>query len=100
MVSTLGACVITEQEKTPQRPAQRIGVREFRGNFSGFMRQVRHGASFIVTSRDEAVAIILPPQSPARPRRQPGTLRGKIHMAPDFDTLPAEILAAMEASQD
>jgi antitoxin (DNA-binding transcriptional repressor) of toxin-antitoxin stability system len=62
------------------------------------MRQVRHGASFIVTSRDEAIAIILPPQSPARPRRQPGTMRGKIHMAPDFDTLPSEILAAMEGN--
>jgi prevent-host-death family protein len=87
---------MAEQEKTPQPPAERIGVREFRGNFSGFMRQVRHGASFIVTSRDEAVAIILPPQPPARPRRQPGALRGKIHMMPDFDTLPSEILAAME----
>jgi len=98
-VSTWGACVIAEQEKTPEHPPQRIGVREFRGNFSGFMRQVRHGASFIVTSRDEAVAIILPPQSPAQPRRQAGALRGKIHMNPDFDTLPAEILAAMEGSQ-
>lgn len=99
MVSTLGACVIAEQEKTPQRPAQRIGVREFRGNFSGFMRQVRHGASFIVTSRDEAVAIIQPPRTPARPPRQPGGLRGKIHMTPDFDTLPPEILASMEGNE-
>ncbi len=90
---------MADQEKTPKPPAKRIGVREFRGNFSAFMRQVRHGASFIVTSRDEAVAIIQPPQPPARPRRQPGTLRGKIHMAPDFDTLPSEILAAMDGSQ-
>jgi antitoxin (DNA-binding transcriptional repressor) of toxin-antitoxin stability system len=63
------------------------------------MRQVRQGASFIVTSRDEVVAIIQPPQPPAPPRRQPGALRGKIHLAPDFDTLPANILAAMESSQ-
>jgi antitoxin (DNA-binding transcriptional repressor) of toxin-antitoxin stability system len=90
---------MAEQETTPPHPAQRIGVREFRGNFSRFMRQVRHGASFIVTSRDEAVAMIGPPQSTARPRRQPGTLRGKIHMTPDFDTLPAEILAAMEGNE-
>lgn len=79
---------MAEQEETTQHSAKRIGIREFRGNFSGFMRQVRHGASFIVTSHDEAVAIILPPQSPAPLRRQPGSLRGNIHMTPDFDTLP------------
>ncbi len=88
---------MAEQEKTHQPPAKRIGVREFRGNFSGFIRQVRQGATFIVTSRDEAVAIIQPPHAAERPQRQPGGLRGKIRMAPDFDTLPADILAAMEA---
>ena len=87
------------EQNTPHLPATRIGVREFRGNFSGFMRQVRQGASFIVTSRDEEVAMILPPTPPARARRQPGTLRGKIHMAPDFDRLPAEILAVMEGNE-
>ena len=63
------------------------------------MRQVRHGATFIVTSRDEAVAFIQPAQPAALPRRQRGNLRGKIHMTPDFDTLPAEILAAMEGNE-
>lgn len=61
------------------------------GNFSGFRRQVRRGAS----SRDEAMAIIKSSQDAARPRRHPGSLRGKIHRAPDFDTLPAEVLASM-----
>jgi len=80
--------------------AKRIGVREFRGNFSGFMRQVRQGSSFIVTSRDQVVAIIHPPEPPKRPQRHPGTLRGKIRMAPDFDTLPRDLLAAMEGDGD
>jgi prevent-host-death family protein len=84
---------MAEQDKVPPA-AKRIGVREFRGNFSGFMRQVRHGSSFIVTSRDEVVAIIQPPQPLLH--RQPGTLRGKIRMAPDFDLLPPDILATME----
>jgi antitoxin (DNA-binding transcriptional repressor) of toxin-antitoxin stability system len=90
---------MAEQYSPPFPPPKRIGVREFRSNFSGFMRQVRHGASFIVTSRDEAVAIIRPPQPPARPRRQPGSLRGEIHMTLDFDSLPADILAAMEGNE-
>lgn len=86
-----------DQASPPMPP--RIGVREFRGNFSGFMRQVRLGSSFAVTSRDEVVAIIQPPQSPPR-RRQPGTLRGKIRMAPDFDRAPPELLAAMEGEAE
>lgn len=87
---------MTNQEKSSPPPARRIGVREFRGNFSGFMRQVRNGTSFIITSRDEVVAIIQPPPPAVRPPRQPGRLRGRIAMAPDFDTLPADILASME----
>jgi prevent-host-death family protein len=87
---------MAEQEKaTPPEP-QKIGIREFRGNLPGFLRQVRQGSSFLVTSRGEVVALVQPPQPPAPPRRQPGTLRGKIRMASDFDTLPDDLLAIME----
>jgi antitoxin (DNA-binding transcriptional repressor) of toxin-antitoxin stability system len=85
------------QDTNPPPTANRVGVREFRGNFSGFMRQVRQGASFVVTSRDEVVAIIQPPPSATLSRRQPGTLQGKIRLMPDFDTLPPDIVAAMES---
>ena len=78
--------------------ATRVGVREFRGNFSGFMRQVRQGASFAVTSRDHVIALIQPPPQAAPARRQPGALRGKIRMAPDFDALSPEELAAIEGA--
>ena len=90
---------MAERQKPPLPPAKHIGVREFRGNFSGFMRQVRQGAAFIVTSHGEDLAIILPPQPPP-PRREPGRLRGKIRMAADFDTLPAEVLAGMEGDEE
>jgi hypothetical protein len=36
----------------------------------------------------------------ARPRRQPGALRGKIWIAPDFDALPSDMLAAMEGEEE
>jgi antitoxin (DNA-binding transcriptional repressor) of toxin-antitoxin stability system len=75
---------------------QRVGVREFRGNMTVYLRQVRQGASFLVMSRDEVVAEIHPPTLVSKPRRQPGALRGKIRMAQDFDTLPHDVLDAME----
>ncbi|MGU3361104.1 prevent-host-death protein [Methylobacterium sp. M6A4_1b] len=86
-----------EDEKALPRAPRKVGVREFRGNFAGFMRQVRHGASFAVTARNEVIALVHPPQ-PA-PRRRPGALRGQIEMAPDFDVLSPELLAAMEGEE-
>ncbi len=79
-------------KKTPQR----VGVREFRGNFTGFLRQAQHGQSFLVTSHDQVVAELRPPPKAERPLRQPGALRNKIRMAADFDTLPPDVLAAIE----
>jgi antitoxin (DNA-binding transcriptional repressor) of toxin-antitoxin stability system len=71
-------------------------VRELRSNLPGFLRQARHGASFLVVSHDEVVAEIHPPAVLERPRRRPGALRGQIKMAADFDQTPADLIAAME----
>jgi len=86
-----------EQDKRP--PPQRVGVREFRGNVSGYLRQARQGASFLVTSHGRVLAEIRPPPDAERARRQPGALRGRIRMAPDFDTLPSEVVEAMEGEE-
>ncbi len=87
---------MTEQDRASQIAPQKVGIREFRGNLPGFLRQVRQGSSFLVTSRGEAVALVQPPQPAAAPQRRPGTLRGRINMAPDFDTLPDDLLSVME----
>jgi antitoxin (DNA-binding transcriptional repressor) of toxin-antitoxin stability system len=89
---------MTEPEQDP-KPLPRIGVREFRNNVTGFLRQARNGRTFLVTSHDQVLAEIRPPSKPEQPRRQPGALRGKIRMAPDFDTLPSDVLAAMEGEE-
>ena len=86
-------------ESQPDKP-QRVGVREFRGNLTGFLRQARQGRSFLVMSRDQVLAEVGPPPPATRPRRRPGALRGKIHIAPDFDALPPDILTAMEGEEE
>jgi antitoxin (DNA-binding transcriptional repressor) of toxin-antitoxin stability system len=88
-----------EQDKTPPQP-RRVGVREFRGNLTRFLREARQGSSFLVMSHDQVLAEVRPPPHAERPRRRPGALRGKIRMAPDFDTLPPDILAAIEGSEE
>ena len=77
-----------------------VGVRELRGNLSGYLRQARQGKSFLVVSHGEVMAELRPAEPAARPPRQPGRLRGLIEMAPDFDTLPAGLLAAMTGEEE
>ena len=79
--------------------AERIGVREFRANLTAILRRARDGQAFLVTSHDEVLAELRPPPPP-RGRRRPGTLRGQIWMAPDFDELPDDILDAMERREE
>jgi antitoxin (DNA-binding transcriptional repressor) of toxin-antitoxin stability system len=89
----------SEHDKKEPQP-QRVGVREFRGNLTGFLRQARQGNSFLVMSHDQVLAEIRPPSKAERPRRRPGALRGKIRMASDFDVLPPDVLAAMEGKEE
>jgi antitoxin (DNA-binding transcriptional repressor) of toxin-antitoxin stability system len=70
-------------------------VREFRGNLTSFLKQVEDGQRFVLTSHQKVVAEIGPPSKDIVARK-PGALRGKIKVAEDFDSLPADVLAAME----
>jgi antitoxin (DNA-binding transcriptional repressor) of toxin-antitoxin stability system len=77
-------------------PPQKVGVRELRENMTGFLRLARQGATFLITSHDRVVAELRPPPQSQLEPRQPGALRGRIRMARDFDSLPADVLAAMQ----
>jgi antitoxin (DNA-binding transcriptional repressor) of toxin-antitoxin stability system len=90
---------MAEPRQSNPGPPRQVGVREFRGNMTGFLRQAGHGASFLITLHGKVIAEIRPPATPERSRRQPGGLRGKIKIGPDFDTLPADILAAIEGHE-
>ncbi|MCK8783623.1 prevent-host-death protein [Roseomonas sp. NAR14] len=87
---------MSEPDQRGKAPPRRLGVREFRENMAEFLRQARQGSSFLITSHDEVLAELHPPSTPVRPRRRPGALRGRIRLAPDFDALPPDVLAAME----
>ena len=77
-------------------PGTRVGMRELRGNLTRYLRAASAGTSVLVTLHDAVIAEIRPPPAELRPSRQPGRLRGQIRMADDFDTLPDDIMAAME----
>lgn len=75
--------------------ARRVGVREFRGNLTSFLKQVQEGQRFILMSHHKVVAEIGPPSADVA-MRKPGALRGKIKVSDDFDSLPPDVLKAME----
>jgi antitoxin (DNA-binding transcriptional repressor) of toxin-antitoxin stability system len=85
---------VEESAKTGQEI--RVGVREFRSNLTRYLREASTGRLVLVTSHDEVIAEIHPPRQPDRPKRRPGGLRGQIRIADDFDTLPDDILAAID----
>ena len=70
-----------------------IGIRELRENLTNYMRQVQGGASIHITSHDKVIAEFpLPPPASVRPRRVPGTLKGKIWIEPNFDDTPRDMI--------
>lgn len=83
--------------RSPQSTSspRRVGVREFRGNLTSFLKQIEDGQRFVLTSHHRIVAEIGPPSAGVI-ERKPGALRGKVKVADDFDTLPADVLASME----
>jgi len=83
--------------QTPDTEEIHVGVRELRGNLTYYLREASRGAAVVVTSHDTVIAEIRAPTSARRPERRPGALRGQIRMAEDFDTMPSEVLDAMEA---
>ncbi|MGO6695078.1 type II toxin-antitoxin system Phd/YefM family antitoxin [Rhizobium johnstonii] len=72
-----------------------VGVREFRGNLTSVLKQVQDGLRFVLMSHHKVVAEIGPP-SVEMAVRKPGALRGKISVPDVFDSLPADVLKAME----
>lgn len=80
------------------RKTTKVGIRKLRNNLSGYVKRAHDGQVIQVTSRDEVVAELRPAFPMLKEsRRKPGTLKGRIKIAPDFDTLPDELVDAFES---
>jgi prevent-host-death family protein len=78
-----------------------VNFREFRKNLSSYLRDASQGAEFVITSRGEEMARIIPP-TPKSQRRGHliGMFKGRFQMAVDFDETPEILLSAMEGEED
>ena len=71
-----------------------IPIEEADEELTALIARVREGEVFTITVDGEAVAQISPVEAPPVRRRVPGSAKGQIVIAPDFDDpLPDDILA-------
>ena len=71
-----------------------VNIHEAKTNLSKLLKRVAAGEEIIVAKAGEPVAKLVPYTAPAKKPRVPGSMKGKIWMAPDFDERPEEIAQA------
>jgi prevent-host-death family protein len=67
-----------------------VNMHEAKSNLSKLVRQVEAGEEVIVSRAGQPVAKIVPYSAPAKKPRIPGSMKGTIWIAPDFDEIPEE----------
>ncbi|WP_406421725.1 type II toxin-antitoxin system prevent-host-death family antitoxin [Streptomyces sp. NBC_00873] len=73
--------------------ARQYNVHEAKTHFSRILEQVATGEEVVISKAGEPVAKVVPLHPKVR-RTGRGSLKGRIHLAADFDELPDEIAAA------
>jgi prevent-host-death family protein len=71
-------------------------IAEAKAQLSALIRRVEQGDEVIIGRAGRPVARLVPFERPSRPR-EPGALKGRIVIAPDFDELPADLAEAFGA---
>lgn len=67
-----------------------VNMHEAKTNLSKLVQRAAAGEEIIVARAGEPVAKIVAYSEPPKKPRVPGSLKGQIWMAPDFDEIPEE----------
>ena len=70
-----------------------VNMHEAKTNLSKLVKRAAAGEEIILAKAGEPVAKIVPYSEPPKQPRVPGSLKGQIWMAPDFDDVDEEIAA-------
>jgi antitoxin (DNA-binding transcriptional repressor) of toxin-antitoxin stability system len=71
-------------------------ISEAKAELSSLIEEVLKGNEVILAKAGKPVVRMVAHHGPAGPRK-PGSMAGRIHIASDFDELPADIAAAFRA---
>jgi antitoxin (DNA-binding transcriptional repressor) of toxin-antitoxin stability system len=76
-----------------------IPFTEARTHLSKYGQLAENGQTTLVYKHHRLAFLIAPPSRARQAKpKAPGQVRGQIHMAPDFDATPAEVIAAFEGT--
>jgi prevent-host-death family protein len=72
------------------KPApSRFNIAEAKARFSELVQRAMLGEEVVIAKGNKPVLKLVPLESPKR-RRTPGSARGRVWMAPDFDATPED----------
>ena len=75
---------------------QTVNIHDAKTQFSKLIEAVTQGEEIVIAKAGKPAAMLVPMPAP-KPVRQPGAMKGKIKIAPDFDSpLPDDLQAAFE----
>lgn len=67
-----------------------VNVYEAKSRLSALLNEVEHGSSVVIARAGRPIARLIPYEPEQRTPRAPGSMAGKIWMAPDFDVIDEE----------
>jgi prevent-host-death family protein len=67
-----------------------FNIADAKAHFSTLVQRALMGEEVIIAKDNKPVLRLVPLQQPSDQPRQPGSARGKIWMAPDFDDTPED----------
>jgi prevent-host-death family protein len=77
-----------------------VNIHEAKTHFSKLLEQVGHGEEIVIAKAGRPIAKLVAYNPDENRVRPPGSLKGQIRLAPDFDApLPDELLAAFEGKE-
>ena len=72
-----------------RKPPIRVNVAEAKARFSALMKRALSGED-VVIAKDNKPLLKLVPIDPPATRRRPGSAKGKVWIASDFDEIPKD----------
>lgn len=78
--------------------ARTVNIHEAKTHLSRLVQEVAAGEEVVIARAGTPVAKLVPYK--ASGKRVPGAWKGKIWIAPDFDELPPDLLAAFEGEDE
>ena len=76
-----------------------VNVYEAKTQLSRLIDRAVAGEDVVTARAGRPMVRLVPVTAPSTPRRRPGSSRGRIHLAADFDELPAGVLDAFRGGR-